>query len=391
MKKTFHNILFMAAVTCGALCAVSCTQKKFHVDGTIANAKDSILYFENMGLNGPVVLDSVRLGEDGAFAFSEKATEAPEFYRLRIAGQIINVSIDSTETVNVKARYPDMASRYEVTGSDNCSRIKELTLMQMALQRQIQDIAQNLNLNSQIINDSLQKVLEAYKNKVKLNYIYKEPMKASSYFALFQTINAGDASLLIFNPRASAEDVKVYAAVATSWDTYYPKAVRGANLHNIAIEGMKDVRIIQNNQRRVLDASKLKASGIIDVTLPDHHGVIRKLTDLKGKVVMLDFHVFASKQSTERIMALRELYNKYHDRGFEIYQVSLDPDEHFWKTKTAALPWISVHADADAQNDVLVNYNVRSIPTYFIIDRNNTLQKRDVQIKDLDAEIRSLL
>lgn len=391
MKKTFHDILFMAAVTCGALCAVSCTQKKFHVDGTIANAKDSILYFENMGLNGPVVLDSVRLGEDGAFAFSEKATEAPEFYRLRIAGQIINVSIDSTETVNVKAHYPDMASRYEVTGSDNCSRIKELTLIQMALQRQIQDIAQNLNLNSQTINDSLQKVLEAYKNKVKLNYIYKEPMKASSYFALFQTINAGDASLLIFNPRASAEDVKVYAAVATSWDTYYPKAVRGANLHNIAIEGMKDVRIIQNNQRRVLDASKLKASGIIDVALPDHHGVIRKLTDLKGKVVMLDFHVFASQQSTGRIMALRELYNKYHDRGFEIYQVSLDPDEHFWKTKTAALPWISVHADADAQNDVLVNYNVRSIPTYFIIDRNNTLQKRDVQIKDLDAEIRSLL
>lgn len=391
MKKTFHDILFMAAVTCGALCAVSCTQKKFHVDGTIANAKDSILYFENMGLDGPVVLDSVRLGEDGAFAFSEKATEAPEFYRLRIAGQIINVSIDSTETVNVKAHYPDMASRYEVTGSDNCSRIKELTLMQMALQRQIQDIAQNLNLNSQTINDSLQKVLEAYKNKVKLNYIYKEPMKASSYFALFQTINAGDASLLIFNPRASAEDVKVYAAVATSWDTYYPKAVRGANLHNIAIEGMKDVRIIQNNQRRVLDASKLKASGIIDVALPDHHGVIRKLTDLKGKVVMLDFHVFASQQSTGRIMALRELYNKYHDRGFEIYQVSLDPDEHFWKTKTAALPWISVHADADAQNDVLVNYNVRSIPTYFIIDRNNTLQKRDVQIKDLDAEIRSLL
>lgn len=391
MKKTFHDILFMAAVTCGALCAVSCTQKKFHVDGTIANAKDSILYFENMGLNGPVVLDSVRLGEDGAFAFSEKATDAPEFYRLRIAGQIINVSIDSTETVNVKAHYPDMASRYEVTGSDNCSRIKELTLMQMALQRQIQDIAQNLNLNSQTINDSLQKVLEAYKNKVKLNYIYKEPMKASSYFALFQTINAGDASLLIFNPRASAEDVKVYAAVATSWDTYYPKAVRGANLHNIAIEGMKDVRIIQNNQRRVLDANKLKASGIIDVALPDHHGVIRKLTDLKGKVVMLDFHVFASQQSTGRIMALRELYNKYHDRGFEIYQVSLDPDEHFWKTKTAALPWISVHADADAQNDVLVNYNVRSIPTYFIIDRNNTLQKRDVQIKDLDAEIRSLL
>ena len=38
----------------------------------------------------------------------------------------------------------------------------------------------------------------------------------------------------------------------------------------------------------------------------------------------------------KRIMMLRELYNKYHAQGFEIYQVSLDEDEHFWKTRTAA-------------------------------------------------------
>ena len=141
----------------------------------------------------------------------------------------------------------------------------------------------------------------------------------------------------------------------------------------------------------MLAASQVTTSGLIDIALTDHRGVLRKLTDLKGKVVMLDFHIFASKQSTERIMALRELYNKYHDRGFEIYQVSLDPDEHFWKTKTEALPWINVHANADEQNAILVNYNVQNIPTYFIIDKNNTLQKRDVQIKDLDAEIRSWL
>ena len=74
----------------------------------------------------------------------------------------------------------------------------------------------------------------------------------------------------------------------------------------------------------MLQASEVATSGLIDIALTDHRGVLRKLTDLKGKVVMLDFHIFASKQSTERIMALRELYNKYHDRGFEIYQVSLD-------------------------------------------------------------------
>ena len=90
-------------------------------------------------------------------------------------------------------------------------------------------------------------------------------------------------------------------------------------------------------------------------------------------------------------MMLRELYNKYHERGFEIYQVSVDPNEHFWKTQTAALPWINVYAAEDEQQQILTNYNIQSIPTFFIIDKNNTLQKRDVQIKNINAEIESLL
>ena len=95
------------------------------------------------------------------------------------------------------------------------------------------------------------------------------------------------------------------------------------------------------------------------------------------------------KQRT--IMQLRDVYNKYHARGFEIYQVALDPDEHFWKTQTAALPWISVR-DADGlQSHYLQLYNVQSIPTFFLVGRDNALDKRDVQIKDLDAEIEALL
>ena len=216
-------------------------------------------------------------------------------------------------------------------------------------------------------------------------------MRASSYFALFQTLALGNASTLIFNPRNSEEDIKVFAAVATSWDTYFPKAERGQNLHNIAIEGMKNVRIIRaNNTPAEIDASKVTSTGIINITLPDNKGHNQSLAQLKGKVVMLDFHLFASEQSMQRIMMLRELYNKYHAQGFEIYQVSVDPDEHFWKTQTAALPWINVRVDEDHQS-ILATYNVQSIPTFFIISKDNVLHKRDVQIKDLEAEIRSLL
>lgn len=387
MKKTFSSLCLCTLALMAAM-LTSCNNKKFHINGTVTEAKDSVLYLENMSLDGPVVVDSVKLDDKGAFSFSGKAPDAPEFYRLRIAGQIINLSVDSTETVDVKASYPSMATGYTVDGSAECATIRELALKQIDLQNRVIAVQNNPNLGYDLTRDSIGKLVAAYKEDIKRNYIYKAPMRASSYFALFQTLG----NMLIFNPRENADDVKVFAAVATSWDTYHPDALRGKNLHNIAIEGMKNVRIMRNKMAaQNIDASKVNVSNIIDISLLDNQGNRRSLTDLKGKVVMLDFHVFGSNGSTKRIMEMRELYNKYHDRGFEIYQVAFDPDEHFWKTQTAALPWISVRDPQGLQSQNLVAYNVSSIPTFFLIDRNNEVKKRDSQITDIDAEINALL
>lgn len=378
----------MCTLALMAAMLTSCNNKKFHINGTVTEAKDFVLYLENMSLDGPVVVDSVKLDDKGAFSFSGKAPDAPEFYRLRIAGQIINLSVDSTETVDVKASYPSMATGYTVDGSAECATIRELALKQIDLQNRVIAVQNNPNLGYDLTRDSIRKLVAAYKEDIKRNYIYKAPMRASSYFALFQTLG----NMLIFNPRENADDVKVFAAVATSWDTYHPDALRGKNLHNIAIEGMKNVRIMRNKMAaQNIDASKVNVSNIIDISLLDNQGNRRSLTDLKGKVVMLDFHVFGSNGSTKRIMEMRELYNKYHDRGFEIYQVAFDPDEHFWKTQTAALPWISVRDPQGLQSQNLAAYNVSSIPTFFLIDRNNEVKKRDSQITDIDAEINALL
>ncbi len=380
MKK---NLIIAIA----ALAMVSCSEKKFHVEGNITNAKDSVLYFENVGLEEVAVVDSVKLDEDGAFSFAQEQTPAPEFYRLRIADQIINVSIDSTETVTVKAQYPQMATQYEISGSDNCSKIKELTLKQINLTQRAIAISQDDALSVDESNDSILNMIKAYKQDVKTNYILKEPNRSYAYFALFQALG----NTLIFNPRSDKDDIKLFAAVATSWDTYYPGSERGANLHNIAIEGMKNVRIVAQNEARTIDVNQISATGLIDIVLPDNKGQVRKLSDLKGKVVILDFHLFGIEKSPERIILLRELYNKYHAQGLEIYQVSLDPDEHFWKQQTAALPWISVRDPQGLDSQTLITYNIQGLPDYFLISRDNALYKRAAQVKDLEAEIRSLL
>ena len=382
------HICKAAAVVLAALSIASCNNNKFTVEGQIAGAKDSVLYFENVGLEGINVLDSVKLNDNGDFSFSQDATTAPEFYRLRIADQIINVSIDSTETVQVKGQYPGMASNYTISGSENCEKIRELALKQIDLQAKAIALQSNTELGIAKANDSIQSMINAYKEEVKRNYIYKEPYKAYAYFALFQAIG----NYLIFNPRANKEDIKAFAAVATSWDTYYPHAERGQNLHNIAIEGMKNQRIVEAQNADIqIEASKVQEAGVLDIALLDNKGNMRHLTDLKGQVVLLDFHVFALKDSPARIIQLRELYNKYHTQGLEIFQVSLDSDEHFWKQQTAALPWISVRDEDGAGSQRLTLYNIQAVPDFFVIDRGNNLVKRAAQIADLEAEIKKLL
>lgn len=389
--RLFHKVITLALAVAAMAGVTSCNEKKFHIDGTITGAADSTLYFENMSLDGAVKIDSAKLSEDGTFAFEGTAPTAPEFYRLRIAGQFINIAVDSTETINIKAQYPQMATQYEVRGSEDCQRIKELSLMQSSLQAQVNAIARNPELGAQAVADSVSRIVEAYKTRVKTEYIFKAPMKASSYFALFQTIYAGGQPVLLFNPRTSEQDIKVFGAVATSWDTFYPNEKRGENLHNIAIEGMKDVRYLRSQQQaEEIEASKVNTSGILDFTLTDNTGAARSLSSLKGNVVLLDFHLFADQNSMKRIMWLRELYNKYHAQGFQIYQVAIDGDEHFWKTQTAALPWISTRVD-DNTSSVLQMYNVQQVPTFFLLNRSCNVVKRDAQIKDIDAEIKALL
>ncbi len=381
MKRLFQT---MAAGAVLAMAMSSCQQNKFTVEGTIEGAPDSVLYFYNMSLSGAQLLDSAKLDAQGAFSFRGEAPQAPEFYVLRIADQIINVSIDSTETVAIKAQWPNMSARYEVTGSANCEKIRELALMQQDLTRRAMAVERDMSLSRQQAQDSLLSMMESYKQQVTANYIFQEPSQAYAYFALFQTLG----QYLIFNPQANRNDVKAFAAVATSWDTFHPGSERGENLHNIALEGMKNLRLVDARNAQQLDPNKVVESGVIELRLTDNHGQQRTLTSLKGSVVLLDFHSFTLKDSPQRILMLRDLYNKYHAQGLEIYQVSVDQDEHFWRQMTSQLPWISVR---DEVGNTLQNYNVQAVPEFFLIDRANQLQKRSSQIKDLEAEIKGLL
>lgn len=379
-----RNAYIAAALLFAGVTACN-NEPAFKVQGEVTDAADKMLYLEQTGLDGIVALDSVELGSNGTFSFSAARPEAPDFYRLRIEDKVINFSVDSTETVEVKADYKNFATDYNIQGSESNQKIKELVLLQTDLQERVNKLAQS-GIPVGIVQDSLSRMVNAYKNNVRRNYIFVGPNKPYAYFALFQVLNG----YMIFDPLNNKEDVKCFAAVATSMNNLYPHADRSRNLYNMVIKGMKNTRAPQVKPLDI-PADKIQETSIIDIPLMDINGTTRHLTDLKGKVVLIDFTAYGSAESGARNLLLREIYDKYAPQGLEIYQISLDTDEHFWKTAADNLPWICVR-DPQGPYSTYVNlYGVTKLPTAFLVSRNNELSMRIGEKTNLEEAIKKLL
>lgn len=381
--KILQNTLILTAM----FAITGCTQDPMAtIEGNITEAEGETLYLDHIGIERTTVVDSAHLKTDGAFRFRVSQPECFDFYRLRIGREIAYISIDSTETLRVSATFPTMSAAYQVDGSDDNLILKRLVHKQSELQHAILTLVRNSGPEIGTTRARIDTLVKQYKESVRMEYIYAAPGKPYAYFALFQRLGGE----LIFDPLTVRDDIRCFAAVATNLDLYYPESERAKHLKNIAIKGMRNTRQPQTIDYSAIQDKIVEAS-IIDINLPNIDGIEHRLTDLKGKAVMLDFTAYDHEQSAARVIILRELYNKYADQGFEIYQVSLDPDEHFWKTAAENIPWICVRDEEAPYSRSATLYGIRELPTYFLINRAGELVMRDTAVKDLEAEIQRLL
>ncbi len=386
MKKQISTQLLTVFGLCMFLFSACNNSSDFTVKGVVAGADGQLMYLENVGISNVVTLDSVKLAPGGKFKFTEKRPEYPDFYRLRLNNQLINFAIDSTETVSFVADAGTFATSYSVEGSESSTAIKAITLAQLDANQAISRLRKEYE--DKMISDTTYrtKVLaaaDAYK-EVARKYIYSAPMSTAAYFALFQQIDG-----LLFFDLYDRNDVKAYGAVATSYDHTYPESPRSKHLYNLTLQSMKVLRA-----QRPADYSNVETKEIsfLDIELPDVRGEVVKLSTVApGKVVLINFTAYQTEWSPALNMALGELYTKYHDQGLEIYQVSLDSDFHFWRNGASNLPWITVRDPQSVYSQVAGLYNVKQLPTLFILDRKGNLVKRVEDVKKLETDVKSVL
>ena len=354
MKQISTNLL---AVLCVMLLLFTACKKNsdFTVEGVVSGADGQMMYLENVGVSTVELMDSVKLTAAGKFSFTKPRPAFPDFYRLRLNNQLINFSVDSTETISFVADAGTFATSYSVEGSENCKAIKNITLAQL---------------------DANQAIHRLRKESA--------PMSAAAYFALFQQIDG-----LLFFDLYDKNDSKAYGAVATSFDHYYPESPRAKHLYNLALQSIK---VIRSQRPMDLDKVEKKEVSFLDIELPDVHGENTKLSSVAtGKVVLINFTAYMSEWSPALNMEFGDLYTRYHDKGLEIYQISLDNDVHFWKNAASNLPWTCVRDPQSVYSQTAALYNVKQLPAIFILDRKGNLVKRVDDVKKLEADIKSVL
>jgi peroxiredoxin len=379
MKKTLILCLVILGI-------ISCKQhNKFSISGNVNNAKGEMLYFEHSGLLKTTILDSIRLRPNGSFKFRSQRPAYPDFYRLRLDNKIITFAVDSCEDITIQAKLANFATDYTVTGSATSVQIQALRKSVMKIQQLVNALNSNMDANERNAKIAvIEKNIETHKEMAR-KIILQNPRSAAAYFAIYQKVN----DTYLFSPYIK-EDRPYCAAVATAYNSFMPDYERSKNIYALVLDAIhKDRRVKEKEAWNEVFASK--GLGYINIVLPDRDNNKRELSSLIGKVILVDFSNYESKQNVDYTFALRELYNKYHSRGFEIYQVSLDQSKQVWLQSTANIPWTCVRDVNGPNTKYTASYNVSEIPTTFLMDRKGNIISRSLGFDELRQAIEKLL
>ncbi len=338
----------------------ACSDENFKVSGVVENPPaDSFITLEKSDPNGRwFVLDSTKLSSSGKFSFSQPAPPAPEIIRLRLKGEYIYLPVDSTEKLSVHTSFPGFSTNYSVEGSKMASDLERFEKQLIAFSPSAEN------------PDSL----KAFKRRVYSEYLKGAEGSILSYYVLTKTLNGKP----LYD---NSTDYPYFAAVATAFRQYRPDDPRTPLLEAISLDGMRRHNAALGRQN-VVHAPEI---AIIDITLPDVNGNPLSLSEVvgKGRKTVLYFSDANSEETARLNMALRTLRD---NKAIEIYHVSFDPDSHAWRMSASNLPWYSVWAgDPTASARIAADYNISSLPVFFIYDEQGQLSNRAANITELSG------
>ena len=182
----------------------------------------------------------------------------------------------------------------------------------------------------------------------------------------------------------------MFGAVATSWNRYYPETQRTKHLYDFTMNALR-ARKQQEKQSDLINTLTVTESQLPDISLLNVKGQTTNLSSFRGNFVLLDFTAYKTDFSLKHNEIINRVYNKYKSKGLVVYQISFDSDAHFWKNVSIELPWTTVYEPESINSFLLKSYNVRELPTVYVLNKEGDVIKRIEDFDKLDQYIGELL
>lgn len=358
---------------------VSCGSNA-RIDGTLTDAASSEVIVKLLESNRYEVLDTVKTDASGHFSYKVDVTEGqPEFvYLFYGEKKIASLLLEAGDKVGVVS---DTLGHVTFEGSEESVKLAEVEKAYAEALGEFEDIALLMGAATdqadydRLAADMSRAYVSYYRSRVK--YIMENSKSLTVIPVFYQSLGE---NLPLFSQNT---DAILFMNIADSLETVYPESKYVKALRRDAQARFGYLEL----QERIVNAEEV---GYPEIELPDLEGKMRKLSDMESRVVIVCFWSAAqAQQNMFNIEFFKPLYEQYHSKGLDIYQVSLDVDKTLWATTVRGqkLPWTNVCDSRGAQSPYVALYNLTAVPAAFIIADGELVDGKVVD----EASLRKLL
>lgn len=383
-----HTRFINAFLLALPLFILSCSNgSKVTIRVEVKSPEKNMLYISRIDFGKITPIDSAKISSGESIKkFRLPQGSEPTFYTISLKkGGALTLLASRDEKISVKFDVQNMDS-YEVVGSKESLKVKEIAesfrkSKQTVDRLRKEYIKAQTDAEREAIGRQFQAEIDSQRASCS-RFIWANPMSKASIMALYQKYND---DLYLFD---RAEDLTLLKMVASAWRALYPESdyTRGM-LEDIG----RIEKIITNSKINKL-ISEAEPS-IPDLDIPDKNGTFVKLSSLKGKVILLDFFTASNTSSLLDNRELMNIYNTFKNRGFEVYQVSMDADKNEWLNylSNTRVTWISVREVDPTHSAAALLYNVTQLPTNYLIDKNFNIIDKNIYGERLKEKLNVLL